>query len=54
VAQKKSKIDKLLIVPKVIIILQHKNYMSMMKEELAEIKRVYRSLNLSPVGTGGC
>jgi len=34
----------------VLIILENKDYMTMMKEKLAEIKGVYRSLKLSPAG----
>jgi len=34
---------------KLIIILENKDYMAMMKEKLAEIKGVYRSMRLAPV-----
>jgi len=34
---------------KIIVILENKEYMSMMKEKLTEIKRVYRDLKLSSV-----
>jgi len=35
---------------KLIIILENRDYMAMMKEKLAEIKGVYRNLRLAPVG----
>jgi len=39
---------------KIIIILENKEYMSMVKEKLLDIKRVYKGLKLTPIGTGGC
>jgi len=34
---------------KLILIIENREYMSMMKEKLAEIKDVYRNLKLAPV-----
>jgi len=36
--------------PKFIITIENREYMSMMKEKLAEIKRVYRGFDLSISG----
>jgi hypothetical protein len=46
---KKPEIDQLLPSSKIIIILEDWNYISMIKEKLLEIKRVYRNLKLSPM-----
>jgi len=40
---------KVLAESKVLIILENRDYMSMLKEKLAEIKGVFRSLKLAPV-----
>jgi len=46
---KSKPVENLLPSPKLIIILENRDYMAGLKEKLAEIKGVYRSLKLVPV-----